>query len=145
VRLPSSDFAGHRSLTRVPVGVVEFWFGRLIVDLAGDVEPPSSVVSGLHAGCRHSSSRRVCSNVADSFMVPIDELRFIGFSPSVRLMCGRRTCSPLNPVSLELVISLSSEPSLDSYPRQLALDTISSSFHASSRNPKNRVKAKLAA
>jgi hypothetical protein len=38
---------------------------------------------------------------------------------------------------------MSPSPSLDSCPRQLASDLISSSFHASSRNPKNRVKAKL--
>jgi hypothetical protein len=66
--------------------------------------------------------RRVCSNVADSSMVPIDELRFIGLSPSVRLTCGRQTRSSLNPVSLELVISLSSESSLNSCPHQLAPD-----------------------
>jgi hypothetical protein len=66
--------------------------------------------------------RRVCSNVADSSVVPIDKLRFIGLSPSVRLTCGRRTRSPLNPVSLELVISLSSESSLNSCPHQLAPD-----------------------
>jgi hypothetical protein len=41
VCLPSSDFAGRRSLTRVPgpVGVMEFWFVRLIVDLTGVVKP----------------------------------------------------------------------------------------------------------
>jgi hypothetical protein len=72
--------------------------------------------------------RRVCSNIADSSMVPIDELCFIGLSPSVRHMCGRRIRSLLNPVVLELVISLSSEFSLDSCPRQLAPDSILSSF-----------------
>jgi hypothetical protein len=99
----SSDFANCRSLTRVPIGVVEFWFDRLVVDLAG---------------CRRSSSRHVCSNVADSSMMFVDEHHFIGFSPSVQLMYACRTSSPLNPVSLELVTSLSSESSLNSYPRQ---------------------------
>jgi hypothetical protein len=62
---PSSDFASRRSLARVPVGVVEFWFGRLIVDLADVIEPstPSSVTSGLHAGCRRLSSRRSSSSL----------------------------------------------------------------------------------
>jgi hypothetical protein len=41
---PSSDLVIHRSLTRVLVGVVEFWFDRLVVDLAGVVEPLSSLL-----------------------------------------------------------------------------------------------------
>jgi hypothetical protein len=115
---------------------VEFWFVRLIVDLTGVVEPPSSVASGLHADCRHSS---LCSNVVDSSMVLVDELHFINSSPSVRLTYARRTRSPFKPVSLELALTCSTTP------RQLALDTISSSFRASSRNSKRRVKTKLAA
>jgi hypothetical protein len=49
VRSPSLDFASRRSLTCVPVGVVEFWFDRLVVDLAGVVEP------FLRSSCRLSS------------------------------------------------------------------------------------------
>jgi hypothetical protein len=40
---------------------------------------------------------------------------------------------------------VSPSPSLDLCPRQLAPDSISSSFHTSSRNPKRQVKTKLAA
>jgi hypothetical protein len=39
VRSPRSDFANRHSLTRVPVSIVEFWFDRLVIDLAGVVEP----------------------------------------------------------------------------------------------------------
>jgi hypothetical protein len=39
VLFSSSDLVSRRSLTRVSVGVVEFWFDRLVVDLAGVVEP----------------------------------------------------------------------------------------------------------
>nr|ACG26796.1 hypothetical protein [Zea mays] len=53
-----------------------------------------------------------------SSMVLVDELRFISFSPSVRLTYARRTRSPLDPMSLELVTSTSLESSLDSCPRQ---------------------------
>jgi hypothetical protein len=41
---PSSDLVIHRSLTRVSVSVLEFWFDRLVVDLAGVVEPRSSLL-----------------------------------------------------------------------------------------------------
>jgi hypothetical protein len=78
---------------------------------------PQSAISPCPSLCRLSSCR-VCSNVVDSSIVPVDELRFFGFSPSVRLMYARRTRSPLNPVSLELVTSLSSQSSLNSCPRQ---------------------------
>jgi hypothetical protein len=77
-------------------------FSRLIVDLIGYY---------------HLSSRRVHINVADSSVVLVDELRFIDFSPSVRFTYARRTHSPLDPVSLEFVTSLSSRSSLDSCPR----------------------------
>nr|ACF79728.1 unknown [Zea mays] len=55
---------------------------------------------GTVVGCRRSSSRHVCNNVADSSMVLVDELRFIGSPPSVRLTYAHRTHSPLDPVSL---------------------------------------------
>jgi hypothetical protein len=63
VRLPSSYFAGRRSLTRVPVGIVEFWFVRLIVDLTGVVKlsnplPQSHRVSMLIVVIRR---RAVCA------------------------------------------------------------------------------------
>jgi hypothetical protein len=79
---------------------------------------PSSVASGLHVGCRHPSLRRVCSNIADSSMMLVNKLRFIGSSSSVQLMYARRTRLPLNPMSLELVTSLFSESSLNLCPRQ---------------------------
>nr|ACG28654.1 hypothetical protein [Zea mays] len=45
-------------------------------------------------------------------MMLVNEPRFIDSSPSVRLMYARRMRSPLDPVSLELVTSLSSKSSL---------------------------------
>jgi hypothetical protein len=132
--------ASHCSLVRVPVGVMEFCFvsSSLTSPVSLNRRTPSSVASGLHAGCRRSSSCHVCNNVADSSMVLVDELHFINSSPSVWLMYARRTCSPFDPVSLELMLTCSTTP------RQLAPDSISSSFRVSSRNLKSRMKMKLA-
>jgi hypothetical protein len=48
---PISDFASRHSLTRVPVGVVEFWICRVVVDLAGVVELSNPFLSRVGSPC----------------------------------------------------------------------------------------------